>query len=1227
MTVPTSPPSPSGVSSRESQSVPPSVPSGGKGKHPEVERLRAEIASFQDAKEHRALQALLLHETGLRHESLGEEPTAARDYLAAFNADSTFREPLEALIRILGRRKSFKNLGKLLDALVKNSDSAEDRARGLWELACLALEHDKNKPEAREKLEEAVAENPDDATSWLELEIAAAEAGDVAGVMRAVEARVGIVGDTTYKALLYIQLAELSAKLDQQARAYEFLDAAAALEGHARFQTRLVLERVAAGDPEQLGRALEGQAELIAEAVDDAARGDEIGVPVFMRTAAFAADAWLRAAEIRRSLGDAEGASALLAQAARLLPESSVIGHARIALLETQGELDGAATLARTEITKGAVGANAASLWLRAAEAAAASNDRNAALAALSNALKADPKSIPARAIELDLVGDGEDPAILASSLEDMAEAFATDAAKSRAFVLAAYAWACLAKDVAAAKASLSQASALGLPAATAARLGRAFAAILGDAGWREETTKRLLVAGADADETPSLWFELGRSRLLRDDLTGAEDAFARLAKCQGEGTFARAAWLARVLAASAIAMRQAATAAPTASERSTSPGDEAGARARDPKTYDDLAAVEPDPEMARGYGLVAALRALQSGDAPAALTRLQQLHEGAPGDEVVATFLAELACDTGDLARAAAVLATCAAAATDPEIGAPLHLESALRYWTSGDRPPAIAEMEAARALMPKAGAALLTWARRGVDADTVEGRRAAIEASVGAGGDPSLAALERFGLEIAASKTGGDADTARDALDSVDATATDDIALAGALGRLVWDGVDSVGGGSRDATSAALEKLEMAGGDASRVARAERARIARDVDGDPGAALQATDEWVQVEPTPAVALEWLGAAVAARNAEAEIGARRALASHLQSGARASMDASAAMVALLEQPGVLHALLPHEEAPARLMNLELAPPGCDPRRRATALHQLGAALGPEAEADALSLAGWSYLASGDNGRALEVFKAVVEVRADDVAAWEGVRAAAQATGDTVQAALAAAQLGALSKDDVRGGGFWEHAGLLLLEHEGAQEDAEIAFERAFDRNPRAEQAFDKLFRAVRAKKDDDRLLDLIGKRLEVAENESEIGKLFWERARVLQKRGDADGALAASRTSPCLSPTTWARSRWPVRSASRRARSPKPPLSWRACPPSAKHRANSASCRASRRATFTRTSSENPRRRSRCWSTSTARGSQRFPCESGSLAPLREPALGARRRTCWSSS
>jgi cellulose synthase operon protein C len=172
-----------------------------------------------------------------------------------------------------------------------------------------------------------------------------------------------------------------------------------------------------------------------------------------------------------------------------------------------------------------------------------------------------------------------------------------------------------------------------------------------------------------------------------------------------------------------------------------------------------------------------------------------------------------------------------------------------------------------------------------------------------------------------------------------------------------------------------------------------------------------------------------------------------------------------------------------------------------------------------------VALAGWSELAGSKYDDARSSFQAVIEHRPQDVAAWEGVRTASEALGDHVQSALACAQLGSLCKDDARGAQFWEKAGLILLEHTDAKDDAEIAFERAFDRDSRRGVAFDKLFRAVRGRNEDDRLLTIIEKRLDVSEDDSEIGKLYWERARVLRKKGDLEGALAALENVTMLEP------------------------------------------------------------------------------------------------------
>lgn len=75
------------------------------------------------------------------------------------------------------------------------------------------------------------------------------------------------------------------------------------------------------------------------------------------------------------------------------------------------------------------------------------------------------------------------------------------------------------------------------------------------------------------------------------------------------------------------------------------------------------------------------------------------------------------------------------------------------------------------------------------------------------------------------------------------------------------------------------------------------------------------------------------------------------------------------------------------------------------------------------------------------------------------------------------------------------------------------------------ERDVRRFKSFDKLFRIVRAKKDGDRLLELITQRLEVAEDPEEIAKLYWERARVMRERGDREGALAALENVTLLEP------------------------------------------------------------------------------------------------------
>ncbi|NUO49128.1 MAG: hypothetical protein HOV80_09755, partial [Polyangiaceae bacterium] len=505
-------------------------------------------------------------------------------------------------------------------------------------------------------------------------------------------------------------------------------------------------------------------------------------------------------------------------------------------------------------------------------------------------------------------------------------------------------------------------------------------------------------------------------------------------------------------------------------------------------------------------------LRALAAGDQAGARNRLAALHEQAPGDLVVAVSLAELL--AAEPAAAAAVLARSAREIDDGDMAASLRFEAGLYYWRAGDRDSAIAEIAAARDVVPGAANALLTWARRGVGASSLDARRDAI-------GDGPHEALERFGLEVAWQNEGGDVDAALHALANAERAqgSSDDRIVAAALGRLIYEPAS----GDPEAREQALEALEARGGDATVVARAERFRAYRDAGHDPPGAAALARLWADVEPAPHVALEWIGAAYGAHDREGEIQARMLLADLDTGPTSEAIRASAAAVTMLA--GGVYQPIEASYPAGRLMNLELAPPGSDPRRRAAALHGLEGALGDDAYVDALLLAGYSDLANGSAQSALDAFKSVVDARPDDLGGWEGVRAAAVLLDQPVEIALASAQLGALSRDDARGAQFWEEAGLMLLERTDAHEDAEIALDRAFSRDARTGRAFDKLFRRVRGRNDNDRLLNLIERRLEVAEDETEISKLFWERARVMQKKGDSDGALAALENVTMLEP------------------------------------------------------------------------------------------------------
>ena len=1139
-----------------------------------VARLRAEV----DATTDRARKARLLNEAGEIQERGGDEPGAARDYLAAYNADTSFREPLEGLVRLLERRRSLANLGKLVEALVAAASTPEERARALTERALFFEDVQKDLEGARGAAREATetgAIASDLGAAWLTLELVAARLGDAAQREEALAGRAELATDPMWRGLLLVDVAGLAATAGDIDRALD-IAAKARDEGQAATSAAPTwaacgtIERITRAEPGLPGsddarkrarlhaEALEARAEMISEALADEARGDQLGVPRHARSMEHAADLLLRAADARRQSSELGRAAQALDRALAIVSDARprrgdeptggasdtdaaegierVLLNARLRLAEVVGDTALAADLASRRMVGETDGAVVASLAMRVAEHAASEGELGRALDALTRATERDAVCAPARALKMDILDAGTsgtpatDGARFAEELEELSKHYGTGEAQGRALLLASYVWATRAHNAERAREALGQAEACGVGKELVARLGRSLASLCGDDAWYEAATRSLIECKSSLPEreVPLLWVELARLRLAQGDEHGAAKATGQL---RG---LAEGAWLGRVLdglTGSAASVSRGSQIDPD--DGADAADDEASAeaaraaqakRARD--AVEELAASVGDPEMRRSLALVGALRAHADKYLGATIKHLRTLASEDASDPLVAAYLGDLLRAAGDRVDAAHVARGIAEAhEDDPPLRAARFLEAGFELWKVGDKASALASFEAAATAAPDATRPVLAWAARGVDVDSLEGRRHALELG---GGDASIA-LERFALE----STMGDPDDAASALAAVDIASSSNLRLAGALARLVWP----KGAAERDALDEALGTLRGAGDVARRAAAAELVRVLRDEDSTatPTDLAAAAEEWLEVGGGAPAAVEWLAATMAGGAAADEVPARRALASLLTDEPREAMLASATLLeSLLAAQSTDAARADETIAPivgssqaARLANLELAPPGCDPRRRAAALTELDGALGEDGELDGLALSAWSSLASGDAATALQVFRGVTAVRADDLQAWEGMRAAAEKANDREAYAVACEQLGARSSNAPRGAAFWEQAALTWTRLAGPaaptsgaglqlDQRIEAALDASFRRDPTRAGAFDRLFRRVRERKDQDKLLDLAGRRLEVTDDAQEIAKLYWEIARVLREKGDPDGALEA---------------------------------------------------------------------------------------------------------------
>src|SRR5205814_7921639 len=105
--------------------------------------------------------------------------------------------------------------------------------------------------------------------------------------------------------------------------------------------------------------ALETQAELVVAALTDPAEGDRLGVPRSARQQEVVADAWLRAAEAKKQLGDVAAAAALLDRALERVGPRPAILTARLSVAEAAENTATAERIAETLLDQGLKGASA----------------------------------------------------------------------------------------------------------------------------------------------------------------------------------------------------------------------------------------------------------------------------------------------------------------------------------------------------------------------------------------------------------------------------------------------------------------------------------------------------------------------------------------------------------------------------------------------------------------------------------------------------------------------------------------------------------------------------------------------------------------------------------------------------------------------------------------------------------------------------------------------------
>ena len=1044
-----------------------------------LEQLQRERETSDSAER----RATLLHEEAVVKGLLGDVHSAVAAHIEASELVGNFVEPLMVALGICEERAPDR-ISELLADFDGLPLPTETRTHLLQYAALVALSRHELRV-SEDTLNRAIGDDATEPTSWLLFELLAARNGDEQLRERALSMQAEQAADATWKGMIQLDAAQASEKAGALEPALAWLQVAADSHSEVAWPALLALERFGTqhGNLTIKNEALKRQAAALLASLPQS--HEEVASEAEIQARNSCVYLLLKAALSERVAGDPNTVQQHFERAVELAPHHRGVRALALAEAGRLGDHQTSQRHARALLEAGPSAPERAALWLHIAAAALAEKALDAALSATESALECDAGCLLAMALQLELLSRKGDSLALAAFHTRNAERATTPAERGRALYAAA--------ERRARGGHVQEAAALveaaGGEAALMTRIQRFLAATVDNIPWFGSATEKLN-ACLPSEDRSGVGFEM----LRRNALAGP----VALAEAEPENPDVDAALRAWLVAYG-----------PKARESSIE---------QQAKALTVIAGLETDPDRRHSCMLASAVRANLAGNPKLAILALTQAEDSGYREPVAALMLAQLSQKAGTWQDAAGSLHQLALGSHDLNQAAALLLQSGLCSWHGGDQQLAIEAFESAHEIAPDSSLPILRFARRLVAPDDVRARRTALETPT-LGEVHALSLLERFTLEALLPEGRTHANSA---LEQFETAAPQELHSTAALTRALWSNATEVSLGKK---LEAFERLEDWGEQATSIARAA-AYYAREVRDPMSAtdALEAAEAWVQSDPTVLPALEWLLAARQAEDFQTEALAQHTLGARLHGTARSAFETSAALMNLLLDQ-TARPQLSGSDAATRYAALELAPPGSDPRRRASALGHATELFGEENQSLVTALAGYNLLALGELASAEQAFKVAATQSPEDVFVWEGLRSVAELSKNRGLLAEAYAGLGDSVADAAQGALYWEKTSLILLDELGEIELGEHALTRAITRDISRTRCFDRLFRIVRERKDHPRLLALIEARLDATDDVDELSKLFWERARAFRTLNQLPLALAALESVQMLEP------------------------------------------------------------------------------------------------------